>query len=215
MARCASGWQSSAAVGWGITTNGCGNLPWARRQALNCWRPTWPFVTPGAPWASWTWCCATATVCTTWNWPSNCTWARSTPGTTPPPGWGRAAMTDWEANWRTWRDTSCPCRRGRTAARCWPGWGWSRCRRMCGWVAICSTRGLGMRSHHRAPTRSTCAGAGCGGGTGSWAKVSDGSRCNGMPGWRRRGSRRRSAGRWSSLRRGCTCWSGRLRRSCW
>jgi hypothetical protein len=39
-------------------------------------------ATAGAPWASWTWCCATATACTTWNWRSSCTWALKAAGST-------------------------------------------------------------------------------------------------------------------------------------
>lgn len=81
--------------------------------------------------------------------------------------------------------------------------------------AICSIRGLGMPRNRKAPTRSTCAGAGSGGGIGPWRLASAGNRCRAAHGWRQRGSKRRNAGRQSSLQRGCMCWTRRPRRNCW
>jgi hypothetical protein len=87
-------------------------------------------------------------------------------GSDPPTGLGLVAMTGWDRNWRTWRSTSCPCRVGRTAVRCWTRWAWTRCRHTCGWAVICS---IPWPARRRPPSGSNpehLRGAGCTGGTG-------------------------------------------------
>jgi hypothetical protein len=58
----------------------------------------------------------------TWSWRSSCTWGPVRDGQRPADWLGLVAMTGWDRNWRTWRSTSCPCRVGRTAARCLTRW---------------------------------------------------------------------------------------------